>query len=215
MAGDLRGNDRGAGYFGAGKPPRHVLPALGRRQPADMRGSDPCHAPLHLPVLPGACMRSAHDNTTNIVIEPVAAPTQGKPALAEFARTGCGIGVASGVRAVARRAVSAGGPLIEAHLSHRRGPAPPSLTRSVSPPVGRESLPMGARRRFWPFAGQDIRLRFGASVWSDGSLALKPTLHAQGVGKNRCTDWREVSKSDRSDFGPTAFSGRGGSPHRR
>jgi len=53
---DLRGDDRGIRYLGAGKPPRHVFPALGRRQPADMRGSDPRHAPLHVPALPGACM---------------------------------------------------------------------------------------------------------------------------------------------------------------
>jgi hypothetical protein len=55
---DLRGDDRGVRYLGAGKPRRHVLPALGGRQPADMRGSDPCHAPLHVPVLPGVWLRS-------------------------------------------------------------------------------------------------------------------------------------------------------------
>ena len=80
----LRGDERGVRYLGAGEPPRHVLPAFWRRQPADMRGSDPRHAPFHLPVLPGACVRSAHDNTT-IVIEPDAAPIQGKLPLAEFA----------------------------------------------------------------------------------------------------------------------------------
>jgi hypothetical protein len=35
-----------------GEPRRHVLPALGRRQPADMRGSDPRQALFHFPVLP-------------------------------------------------------------------------------------------------------------------------------------------------------------------
>ena len=49
---DLRDDDRGVRYLAAGKSRRHVLPALGGRQPADMRGSDPCHAPLHVPVLP-------------------------------------------------------------------------------------------------------------------------------------------------------------------
>src|SRR6516225_11869554 len=70
-------------------PPRHVLPALGRRQSADMRGSDPRYAPLHLPVLPGAYVRFAHDNTT-IVIEPDAALIQGKLSLAEFHVPGAG-----------------------------------------------------------------------------------------------------------------------------
>jgi hypothetical protein len=56
---NLRSDDRGVCYLGAGKPPRHVLPAFGWRQPTDMRGSDPCHASLHLPVLPDAYMRSA------------------------------------------------------------------------------------------------------------------------------------------------------------
>src|ERR1700732_870940 len=35
--------------LGTGKSPRQLLPPLGRRQPADMRGSDPRHAPLHVP----------------------------------------------------------------------------------------------------------------------------------------------------------------------
>jgi len=68
---DLRGDDGGIGYLGAGKSPRHVLPELGWWQPADMRGSDPRRASLHVPVLPGACMRSAHDNRMDITIEPV------------------------------------------------------------------------------------------------------------------------------------------------
>jgi len=46
---DLCGYDGGVRYLGTGKSPRHVLPPLGRRQPADMRGSDPRHAPLHVP----------------------------------------------------------------------------------------------------------------------------------------------------------------------
>src|SRR5215471_7753966 len=73
---DLRSDDHGVRYLGAGKPPRHVLPALGRRQPADMRGSDPCHASLHVTVLPVPACDPAHDNTMDIAIQPVAAPTQ-------------------------------------------------------------------------------------------------------------------------------------------
>ena len=74
--GDLRGDDSGVRYLGAGKPPRYLLPTLGRRQPADMRGSDPPHAPLHVPFLPGpAECNPEHDNTIDIAIEPVAAPT--------------------------------------------------------------------------------------------------------------------------------------------
>jgi len=67
---DLRGDDRGVCYLGAGKPPRHVFPTLGRRQPADMRGSDLRHAPLHVPVLPVPACNSVHDNTMDIAIEP-------------------------------------------------------------------------------------------------------------------------------------------------
>src|SRR5262249_61778329 len=56
-------NDRGIGYLGIGEPRRHVLPALGRRQPADMRGSDARQALLHPPVLPLSVWFPAHDNT--------------------------------------------------------------------------------------------------------------------------------------------------------
>ena len=74
---DLPGDDRGIRYLGSGKPPRYLLPTLGRRQPADiMRGSDPPHAPLHVPFLPGpAECNPEHDNTIDIAIEPVAGPT--------------------------------------------------------------------------------------------------------------------------------------------
>src|SRR5271163_3026065 len=65
---DLRGDDRGVGYLGAGKPPRHVLPTLGRRQPADMRGSDPRHAPLHVRVLPGCCIIASTITAGQLVI---------------------------------------------------------------------------------------------------------------------------------------------------
>src|SRR6516165_3280468 len=95
-----------------------------------MRGSNPRHAPLHLRVLPGACVQSAHDNMPNIVIEPGSAPTQGKLSLAEFARPGCGIRVASTARAVAWRAVSAGVRLMRLTCRAADGPAPPSLTLS-------------------------------------------------------------------------------------
>src|SRR6516164_2698457 len=125
----LRGDERGVRYLGAGKPPRHVLPAFWRRQPADMRGSDPCHAPLHLPVLPGACMRSAHDNTTNIVIEPGAAPTKGSCRL----RSSRALGAA--YEAHQRHALSLGErfqPEVRfSRLTCRAAdrPAPPSLTQ--------------------------------------------------------------------------------------
>src|SRR5947209_1401592 len=49
---DLCGDGGRVGYLGIGEPRWHLLPALGRRQSADMRGSDPCHTFLHLPVLP-------------------------------------------------------------------------------------------------------------------------------------------------------------------
>src|SRR6516164_8271421 len=104
---DLRGDDRGVHYLGAGKPRRHVLPALGRRQSADMRGADPRYAPLHLPVLPGAYVRFAHDNTT-IVIEPDAALIQGKLSLCGVSRPRCWIRLASTARAAAWKAVPAG-----------------------------------------------------------------------------------------------------------
>jgi hypothetical protein len=50
---NLRSDYRRVRYLGAGKPPRHVLSSLGWWQPANMRGSDPRHASLHIPVLPG------------------------------------------------------------------------------------------------------------------------------------------------------------------
>jgi len=57
---DLGGDGSGIRDLGIGEPRRHVLPALGRRQPADMRGPDPRHALLHLPVLPlSLCYPSA------------------------------------------------------------------------------------------------------------------------------------------------------------
>jgi len=37
----LRGDDGWVGDLGTSEPRRHVLPRLGRRQPADMRGPDP------------------------------------------------------------------------------------------------------------------------------------------------------------------------------
>ena len=54
----LRDDNSRVHDLGAGKPCWHVLPAFGWRQPTDMRGSDPRHAPLHLHVLSGAGMRS-------------------------------------------------------------------------------------------------------------------------------------------------------------
>ena len=115
---DLRGDDRGVRYLGAGKPPRYVLPALGRRQPAHMRFLCVSYS-VACSCTPAPACDPAHDNATNIVIEPVAAPTQRKLPFAEFARSLGAVYESHQRHAVTQRAVFGRGPLIEVEPPRR------------------------------------------------------------------------------------------------
>jgi hypothetical protein len=76
-------------------------------------------------------MRSAHHNTTNIVIEPVAAPTQVKLPLAEFAAPWVRYTMSiNGTRCRLESGFRRGVRLLRLTCRAADGPVPPSLTPS-------------------------------------------------------------------------------------